>query len=232
MCPDCFNAHETLEKSFQGHKVTLVKDFKAEDYEALLKRQPFCTQQFHQKTISQILLLTVSTLHLSDLYSHRSPKPQCILLDKAAHEGKENITYGAKMIKEKQAELCEVIKEFEETISERERNYPTTKREVSRTAEQMIANIRQREREVIVSLETRAARLERINAAKQEVGSLVKQINQAAEFAANLVQRSSSSDVTQNMETLKQKFEELRGVKLRHITRPHSLNFFLLLNRT
>ncbi|XP_022793841.1 protein lin-41-like [Stylophora pistillata] len=77
------------------------------------------------------------------------------------------------MVKEKEAELCEVIKEFEETISELERNFATAKREVSRKAEQMIANVRQREREAILSLETiRQSRLERINAAKQEVESL------------------------------------------------------------
>ena len=82
---------------------------------------------------------------------------------------------GAKIIKEKETQLCQVIKEFEETISELERNFTTAKREVSRTAEEMIANIRHREREAIVSLETtRVSRLEKINAAKQEVESLVK----------------------------------------------------------
>ena len=37
-------------------------------------------------------------------------------------------------------------------------------------------------------------------------------MNQAAEFAENLVKRSSSTDIMQNKETLKQKFDELRGV--------------------
>ena len=137
------------------------------------------------------------------------------MLDKAAHDEKENIMSGAKIIKEKETQLCQVIKEFEETISELDRNFATAKREVSRTAEQMIANIRQREREAIVSLETtRMSRLEKINAAKQEVESLVKQISQAAEFAENLVQRSSSSDIMQNKEALRQRFQELREVEV------------------
>lgn len=38
MCPDCLNAHEVLKASFEGHKVISVKEFKAEDYEALLRR--------------------------------------------------------------------------------------------------------------------------------------------------------------------------------------------------
>ena len=120
---------------------------------------------------------------------------------------------GAKIIKEKETQLCQVIKEFEETISELERNFTAAKREVSRTAEQMIVDIRHREREAIVSLETtRVSRLE--NAAKQEVESLVKQVSQAAEFAENLVQRGSSSDIMQNKEALRQKFQELGEVEV------------------
>ena len=215
MCLDCFNSHQMLSATFEGHKFTPVKDFKGEDYEALLKRQLFCSQRFHEKEItrffcSQCQVCICSICIVTDHQNHNA-----VLLDKAAHDEKENIMSGAKIIKEKETQLCQVIKEFEETISELDRNFATAKREVSRTAEQMIANIRQREREAIVSLETtRMSRLEKINAAKQEVKSLVKQISQAAEFAENLVQRSSSSDIMQNKEALRQKFQELRGVEV------------------
>ena len=215
MCLDCFNAHQLLIATFEGHKVTPVEDFKEEDYEALLKRQPFCSQQFHEKEVtrffcSQCQVCICPICIVTDHQNHIA-----VLFDKAAHDEKENIMSGAKIIKEKETQLCQVIKEFEETISELDRNFATAKREVSRTAEQMIANIRQREREAIVSLETtRMSRLEKINAAKQEVKSLVKQISQAAEFAENLVQRSSSSDIMQNKEALRQKFQELRGVEV------------------
>ena len=215
MCLDCFNSHQMLSATFEGHKVTPVKEFKGEDYEALLKRQPFCSQQFHEKEItrffcSQCQVCICSICIVTDHQNHNA-----VLLDKAAHDEKENIISGAKIIKEKETQLCQVIKEFEETISELERNFTTAKREVSRTAEQMIVDIRHREREAIVSLETtRVSRLEKINAAKQEVESLVKQISQAAEFAENLVQNSSSSDIMQNKEALRQKFQELRRVEV------------------
>ena len=215
MCLDCFNAHQLLIATFEGHKVTPVEDFKEEDYEALLKRQPFCSQQFHEKEItrffcSQCQVCICSICIVTDHQNHNA-----VLLDKAAHDEKENIMSGAKIIKEKETQLCQVIKEFEETISELERNFTTAKREVSRTAEQMIVDIRHREREAIVSLETtRVSRLEKINAAKQEVESLVKQVSQAAEFAKNLVQRGSSSDIMQNKEALRQKFQELGEVEV------------------
>ena len=79
----------------------------------------------------------------------------------------------------------------------------------------MIAEIREREREAIESLETtRVSRLEIINSAMQEAQSLVKQMKQAVEFANNLAQRSSTSDIMWNKETLKQRFEELRTVQV------------------
>ncbi|CAH3152825.1 unnamed protein product [Pocillopora meandrina] len=215
MCLDCFNAHQLLIATFEGHKVTPVEDFKEEDYEALLKRQPFCPQQFHEKEVTRFFCsqCQVCICPICIVTDHQNYI--AVLFDKAAHDEKENIMSGAKIIKEKETQLCQVIKEFEETISELDRNFATAKREVSRTAEQMIANIRQREREAIVSLETtRMSRLEKINAAKQEVKSLVKQISQAAEFAENLVQRSSSSDIMLNKEALRQKFQELRGVEV------------------
>ena len=34
--------------AFEAHKVTPVKQFQARDYEALLKRQSFCSQQYHE----------------------------------------------------------------------------------------------------------------------------------------------------------------------------------------
>ena len=215
MCPDCFNAHEVLKKSFQGHKVTPVKDFKAEDYEALLKRQSFCSQQFHEREITRFFCLQCQDCicQICIVTDHQNHK--VVLLDKAAHEVKENIMSGARMMTKKEGELCEVIKQFEETISKLESNIVKAKRGVSEAAEQMIAEIREREREAIESLEaTRVTRLEIINSAKQEVESLMKQMNQAAEFAENLVQRSSSTDIMQNKETLKKKFEELRGVEV------------------
>ena len=215
MCLDCFNAHQLLSATFEGHKVTPVKDFKVEDYEAVLKRQPFCSQEFHEREVTRFFCLEcqVCICQICRVTDHQNH--EVVLLEKAALEEKDNIMCGAKLIRNKESELCEVVKQFEETISKLESNVATAKREVSQVAEEVIAEIREREREAIDSLEaTRVSILERINSAKQEVESLVKQMKQAADFGENLVQKSSSSDVMQNKETLKQKFEELGGVEV------------------
>ena len=215
MCPDCYNAHEMLSASFEGHKVTPVKKFKTEDYEALLKRQPFCSEQFHEKEITRFFCFSCQACvcQICTVTDHRNH--EIVLLDKAAHDEKPNIMSGAEMINERVKELVEVIRQFEETSSKLENNVTTAKREVSEAAGQMIEVIREREREAIISLETtRVTRLERINSAIQEAQSLLKQMKQAAEFAKNLTERSSSSDIMKNKETLKQRFEVLRKTEV------------------
>ncbi|XP_078346271.1 E3 ubiquitin-protein ligase TRIM45-like [Oculina patagonica] len=215
LCSNCLNAHELLRVTFEGHKVTSVKDFRPEDYEALLKRQPFCSQQFHEKEVTRFFCLPCQSCvcHVCIVTDHRNH--EVVLLDKAAHDEKDNIMAGVDMIKRKASELSEVIRQFENTICNLEINIATAKCDVTQAAEEMIAKIRERERGAVQSLEvTRVTRLEKINCAKEEVNSLIKQMNQAVEFADNLVQRCSSSDIMQNKGTLNQRFEELREVEV------------------
>ena len=213
MCPDCLNAHEVLKASFEGHKVISVKEFKAEDYEALLRRQPFCSQQFHEKEIMRFFCIPCQSCvcHICIATDHRNH--EIVVLDKAAHDESQNIIAGAESIKEKIKELNANIRQLEETTSAMESNVMKAKSEVMEAAEQMITQIRAHEREVLTSIETtRAKRLEQISSAKQNIFSLLKQLNQAVDFADNIVKRSSSTDIIQNKGTLKQRFEELRGI--------------------
>ena len=153
-----------LSASFEGHKVTPVKEFKTEDYEALLKRQPFCSEQFHEKELTRFFCLTCQACvcQICIVTDHRNH--EIVLLDKAAQDEKPNIMSGAEMINERVNELSKVIRQFEETTSKLESNVAAAKREVSQAAEEMIAEIRERERETIISLETiRVTRLDRIN---------------------------------------------------------------------
>ena len=96
MCPDCYNAHEMLKASFEGHKVTPVKELKAEDYEALLKRQPFCSQQFHEKEITRFFCFSCQACVCQMcIFTPDHRNHEIDLLDKAAHDEKPNIMSGA-----------------------------------------------------------------------------------------------------------------------------------------
>ena len=118
-------------------------------------------------------------------------------------------------IKEKANLFREEIRKLEKTSEDVEMIIAIAKQDVSEAAQHVITKTRQQEKQLLESLEmTRKKRKERINSAKHELESLVKQMNQAVQFAENLVQRSSALDIIQTMTALKQKFEELRGVEV------------------
>ena len=215
LCSDrCLTAHEIMRDAFEGHKVMPVKDFQAQDYEALLKRQPFCSKKYHEREITRFFCLQCQSCvcHLCIVTDHQNHKVN--LLDEAADNEKENIMADAALSREREKDLTDVIRKFEETASKLENNAEIATRGVTQAAEQMIAEIREREREAISSIETtRVTRLDRINSAKQEVESLTKQNKKVADFAETMVQRSSSWNIMQNKTTLKQRFEELRGIQ-------------------
>ena len=211
MCPDCVNAHELLRNvAFEGHKVRPIKHFQAEDYEALLKRQSFCSQQYHEREVTRFFCIDCQTsvCQICIVTDHKNHTVEP--LDKAADGEKAKVMAGAELMKEKSKVCSDVIREFEQTAANLEVNITAAKRKVSQAAELLIAKIREREREAITDLEkTRVSRKEKLDAAKTQVRSLAKQFNQAVEFASNLVQRSSSSDLMQSKTNLQQRFEEL-----------------------
>ena len=216
MCPNCVKAHDLFRAAaFEGHRVTPVKQFQPEDYEALLKRQSFCSQKYHKQEATKFFCLQCQICVCQVCINTDHKSHDVVPVEKAADDEKANIIAEADTIKEKMKACSDLIRQFETTELELETNITIAKRQVSQTAEQMVAKIRESEREAITALEkTRVWRIEKLNSAKESVRSLEKQINQAIEFTNNLVQRSSSSDVMQSKTNLKQRFKELREAKV------------------
>ena len=122
-----------------------------------------------------------------------------------------------------------MIREYEQTARELETIITNTKREVSQAAEKMIARIQENERQIIATLEnTRVSRADNLNSAKTQVQSLLKQINRAIEFAKNLIQRTSSSDIMQSKNYLEKRFEHLEKTPIPEIP----VNLFLKFYQT
>ena len=216
MCPNCVKAHDVFRAAaFEGHRVTPVKQFQPEDYEALLKRQSFCSQKYHKQEATRFFCLQCQICVCQVCINTDHKSHDVVPVEKAADDEKANIIAEADTIKEKMNAYSDLIRQFEATELELETNITIAKRQVSQTAEQMVAKIRESEREAITALEkTRVWRIEKLNSAKESVLSLEKQINQAVEFANNLVQRSSSSDIMQSKKNLKQRFKELSEAKV------------------
>ena len=214
MCPDCVNAHELMRNiAFEGHKVRPIKHFQAQDYEALLKRQSFCSQKYHEREVTRFFCIDCQTCvcQICVVIDHKNHTVDP--LDKAADAEKAKVMAAAELIKENSMVCSDMIGEFEQTAVDLETNSIAAKQKVSQTAEQMINKIREREREAIAAIENSCvSRNEKLNAAKAQVQSLVKQMNQAVEFVSNLVQRSSSSDIMQSKKNIEKRLEDLKKI--------------------
>ena len=68
-----------------------VKEFQTEDYEALLKRQPYCSEQYHEREVTLFFCVSCQSCvcHAWIVTDHRNH--EVILLDKAADNEKGNI---------------------------------------------------------------------------------------------------------------------------------------------
>ena len=159
-----------------------VKQFQPEDYEALMKRQSFCSQRYHEREVLRYFCLKckLCVCQICLTTDHKPHEAHDVeLLDKVADVEKAKILERVDMLKGKTKIYREAIQNIAKTELELQTNAMDAKREVSHTEEQMIAEIRERKLEIFTVLEnTRVSRLEMINSAKTHFQSLLKQINQ------------------------------------------------------
>jgi len=213
LCRECVIAHGAFQAAaaaFEGHKVRPVKQFQAQDYEALLNRKSFCSQQYHEREVTRFFCLEcqscICPVCIVTDHKNHNVDP----LEKVADAEKANIMARIELMKEKKKVYIDLMREVEKATSTLENKITTAIDEVSRAANQMIAKIQECKQEAIYALRNkRESRTEKFDRINKQIQSSIKQIEQAVEFAYNLVQRSSSSDMMQNKKNLVQRFEDL-----------------------
>ena len=219
-CPECQaeidlpegNRFDRLPNSF-FHK-NLLGVIEAEDRQAIQRQQQgTCSQHTEERVRYYCSSCEMFVCPICVTEDHRGHAFD--VLEKAVQEGKKSIMSAVETIKEKANLFGAELRKLEENSEDVEMIIAIAKQEVSEATEHVITKTRQQEKQLLESLEmTRRKRIERINSAKQELESLIKIINRAAEFAENLVQRRSDRDIIQNKNKLRQKLEELRGVEV------------------
>ena len=218
-CPECQveidlpqgNRFDLLPNAF--FQKSLLGFLEAEDRQAVPRQQQeTCSQHTEERVRYYCSSCEACICPICVAEDHRGHAFN--VLEKAVQEEKKNIMLTVETIKEKanlfRAELIKLEKASEDV----EMIIAIAKQEVSEATAHVITKTRQQEKKLLESLEmTRRRRLERVNSAKQELKSLVKQMNQAVELGENLIQ-GSTADIIQNKKKLRQKLEELRGVEV------------------
>ena len=219
-CPECQaeidlpegNRFDRLPNSF-FHK-NLLGVIEAEDRQAIPRQQQgTCSQHTEERVRYYCSSCEMFVCPICVTEDHRGHAFD--VLEKAVQEGKKSIMSAVETIKEKANLFGAELRKLAENSEDVEMIIAIAKQEVSEATEHVITKTRQQEKQLLESLEVmRRKRLERVNSAKQELESLVKQMFQGAEFAEDLVQRGSTMDIIQNKNKLRQKLEELRGVEV------------------
>ena len=219
-CPECQaeidlphgNRFDRLPNSF-FHK-SLLGVLEAEDCQAIPRQQQeTCSQHTQERLRYYCSTCEASVCPVCVTEDHRGHAFD--LLEKAVQEEKKNIMSTVETIKEKADLFGAELRKLEKTSEDVEMIIAIAKQEVSEATERVITKTRQQEKQLLESLEmTRRRRIKRINSTKQELESLVKQMNEAADFAENLVQRRSAADIIQNKNKLREKLEEFHGVEV------------------
>ena len=219
-CPECQaeidlphgNRFDRLPNSF-FHK-SLLGVLEAEDRQAIPRQQQeTCSQHTKERVRYYCSSCEACICPICVAEDHRGHAFD--VLEKAVQEDKKNIMSAVETIKEKANLFRAELNKLDKTSKDVEMIIAIAKQEMSKATEDVITKTQQQEKQLLGSLEmTRRRRMERVTSAKQELKSLIKKINQAAEFAENLVQRRSAADIIQNKHILRQKLEELRGVQV------------------
>ena len=128
LCSDCTNAHELFQTAaFQGHKVTPVKQFQVDDYEALLKRNAFCTERYHEREVTRFYCrpCEVCICQICINTDHRNHQVEP--LEKAADVEKAKILAEAKSMGQKSQVCRDVIRQLEDTAVNLQTNIAAAK---------------------------------------------------------------------------------------------------------
>ena len=181
-CPECQaeidlpqgNRFDRLPNSF-FHK-SLLGVLEAEDRVAIPReQQDTCSQHTEERVRYYCSSCKVCICPICVTEDHRGHAFD--VLEKAVQEEKKNIVSTVQTIKEKANLFRAKLRKLEETSEDVEMIIAIAKQEVSEATEHVITKTRQQEKQLLESLEVmRRKRLERVNSAKQELESLVKQM--------------------------------------------------------
>ena len=101
---------------FKDTTVTAVKQFQAVDYEALLKRQSFCPQPYHEREVTRFFCLEcqicVCQVCINTDHKNHNVDP----LEKAADAEKANIMAAVESIERKKKVCSNAIKTFQKVV--------------------------------------------------------------------------------------------------------------------
>ena len=202
-CDECIIAHNLI-KANKEHRVLALKDFEDQDIEDVLKRPAFCQQKHHEKEElkffckncdAAICNLCVATIH----DGHAK-----IVLEEAASERKIQVKSAIETQKKIIKHNKNVIVDLERQCNQIEARGDAVKRDIQKFAENMIAIIETKKKEMLNKAETQIKEsLGCLRTQQCEVRRRVKLLETTVEKTEILLKRYTNAEITQLDKSLK-----------------------------
>ena len=187
-----------------------MREFCAQDYEALLQRQPFCQQQYHKREVLRYLCTQCEKCICRDCFSVEHSGHKVEPLQKATEDQKQIIQSVLERADKMVDMYKETIAKTEQVFKELEANVIAARQELHETVEKLTCGIDKIEHETVAELiNIQHERQERLNEIKGIAGARLKVLNESIEYAKTMKTEGTSVEILQMKDALQQRFQEL-----------------------
>ena len=226
-CDECIIAHNLI-KANKEHRVLALKDFKDQDIEDVLKRQAFCQQKHHEKKELEFFCkkcdVAICNLCVATIHDGHAK----IVLEEAASERKIQVKSVIETQKKSIEHKKNEIADLERQCNRIEARGDAVKRDIHKSAEDMIAIIETKKKEMLNKADKQIKEsLGCVRTQQREVQRQVKLLETAVEKAETLLKRCTNAEITQLDKSLNTVLpEEVSGVGKQAAADPEGLRQF------
>ena len=196
-CDECIIAHNLI-KANKEHRVLALKDFEDQDIEDVLKRPAFCPQKHHEKEDLKFFCkncgVAICNLCVATIHDGHAK----IVLEEAASERKIQVKSVIETRKKSIEHKKNEIADLERQCNRIEARGDAVKRDIHKSAEDMIAIIETKKKEMLNKADKQIKEsLGCVRTQQREVQRQVKLLETAVEKAESLLKRCTNAEITQ-----------------------------------
>ena len=196
-CDECITAHNLI-KANKEHRVLALKDFEDQDIEDVLKRPAFCQQKHHEKEELKFFCkncgVAICNLCVATIHDGHAK----IVLEEAASERKIQVKSVIETRKKSIEHKKNEIADLERQCNRIEARGDAVKRDIHKSAEDMIAIIETKKKEMLNKADKQIKEsLGCVRTQQREVQCQVKLLETAVEKAESLLKRCTNAEITQ-----------------------------------
>ena len=208
-CEECLLCHNKMREK-KGHRVLAVREFQDKDFEDVLKRPVFCSNEGHQKEELKYYCKQCETALCQT----------CVILDHGGHVLKLIEDEAAtkrleiKSVIETQKQNLQakmnILTQLDEDCAKVIQQGKVLKRDAQKFAENLIKTIQAKLQNIITTVEGRTkTSIESLTAKRKEIQQQVNVVESSLEEADKLFQRNTNAEVVQLKKTLQTIFERV-----------------------